>query len=173
MQENLVFAVAKHELCRFQLSHGLRCGSATVCLLVLQVRIPPVVWMSVSCECCVLSVIVLCDRPIPRPGEYFSVCVCACVCHVIRRNSNTLPPQWVGRRVQDEQKKCEFYYVGFKTQRVSSALQCNMYFQKSNDQYHDTYCILSFSRTQTTDIYCLTNRLRSYGLVRNKYIYVL
>jgi len=43
MQENLVFAVAKHEFCRFQLSRGLGCGNATARLLVLQVLIPPVV----------------------------------------------------------------------------------------------------------------------------------
>ena len=33
----------------------LRSGSVAVRLLGLQVRIPPAVWMSVSCECCVLS----------------------------------------------------------------------------------------------------------------------
>jgi hypothetical protein len=33
----------------------LRCGSAVARLLGLRVRIPPGEWMSVSCECCVLS----------------------------------------------------------------------------------------------------------------------
>jgi len=40
---------------RSQLPRGLKCGSAAVRLLGLWVRIPPAVWMSVSCECCVLS----------------------------------------------------------------------------------------------------------------------
>jgi len=35
--------------------------------------------MSVSCECLV-SDIGLCDRPIPRPEEFYRVCVCVCVC---------------------------------------------------------------------------------------------
>jgi hypothetical protein len=34
---------------------GLRHRSAAARLLGLQVRIPPVIWMSLSCECCVLS----------------------------------------------------------------------------------------------------------------------
>ena len=33
---------------------GLKRGSAAARQLVLQVRIPPREWMSVSCECCVL-----------------------------------------------------------------------------------------------------------------------
>jgi hypothetical protein len=32
-----------------------RCASAAAGLLGLSVRIPPGAWMSVSCECCVLS----------------------------------------------------------------------------------------------------------------------
>jgi len=46
---------------RSQQSRGLRRGSATVCLLGLWVRIPPRAWMSVCCECCVLSGRSLCE----------------------------------------------------------------------------------------------------------------
>ena len=49
--------------------------------------------MSVSCECCVLSVRGLCDGPIPRTEESYRVFVCMFVCvslSVIRRNSNLL-----------------------------------------------------------------------------------
>jgi len=35
-------------------SRGLRSGSAASLLLGLRVRIPPGVWMFVSCECCML-----------------------------------------------------------------------------------------------------------------------
>jgi hypothetical protein len=38
-------------------------------LLRLRVRIPPVAWMSISCECCVLSNRGLCNGPITRPAE--------------------------------------------------------------------------------------------------------
>ena len=41
---------------------------------------PAGAWMSVCCECCVLSVGGLCDRLIPRPEESYRVCVCVCVC---------------------------------------------------------------------------------------------
>jgi hypothetical protein len=40
---------------RSQCPRGLRRGSAAVRLLGLWVRIPPGAWMSVCCECCVLS----------------------------------------------------------------------------------------------------------------------
>jgi hypothetical protein len=46
-------------------------GSAAARLLGLWVRIPPGAWMSVSCECCVLSDRVLCDGLITRPEESY------------------------------------------------------------------------------------------------------
>ena len=52
----------------------LRQGFAVTRLLGLRVRIPPGVWMSVSCECCVLSGEVLCDGPITRPEESYRLC---------------------------------------------------------------------------------------------------
>jgi hypothetical protein len=54
-----------------QWQHGLRCGSAAALLLGLWVRIPPGAWMSVSCECCVLSGRGLCDGLVPRPKESY------------------------------------------------------------------------------------------------------
>jgi hypothetical protein len=51
---------------RFQWPSGIRRGSAANRLPGLRVRISLVVWMSVSCECCVLSRRDLCDWPIPR-----------------------------------------------------------------------------------------------------------
>ena len=51
----------------------LRRGSAAVRMLGLRVRIPPVVWMSVSRKCCVLSARGLCDGPITRPEESYLV----------------------------------------------------------------------------------------------------
>jgi len=52
---------------------GLRRGSAAACLLGLRVRIPPGKWMSLSCECCVLSGRGLCLGLIIRPDESYRV----------------------------------------------------------------------------------------------------
>ena len=56
-----------------QYPRGLRRGSTTICLLWLWVRIPPKTWKSFSCECCVLSDRVFCDRLITRPEESYRV----------------------------------------------------------------------------------------------------
>jgi len=65
---------------RSQWPLGLRRGSAAAGLLGLRVRIPSAAWMSISCECWVLSGRGLCVRPIPRPEESYWLCVCVCVC---------------------------------------------------------------------------------------------
>jgi hypothetical protein len=59
------------KLCRSQWPRGLRRGSAAIRLRGLWVRIPPVVWMSVSCERCMLSGRVLCVGLITRPEESY------------------------------------------------------------------------------------------------------
>jgi len=48
-------------------------GSVAALFLGLWVRIPLVVWMSTSCECCVLLDKGLCDWPITRPEEPYRV----------------------------------------------------------------------------------------------------
>jgi hypothetical protein len=58
---------------RSQWPRGLRRGSAAARLLGLWFRIPPGAWMSVSCECCVLSGRGLCDGLITRPDESYRV----------------------------------------------------------------------------------------------------
>ena len=57
--------------CWSQWPHGLRPGSAAARLLRLRVRMSRGAWMSVCCECCVLSGRGLYDGPITRPeGSY-------------------------------------------------------------------------------------------------------
>ena len=58
---------------RSQWPCGLRRGSAVARLLGLWVRIPPEAWMSVSCECCVLSGRGLCVGLITCPEESYRV----------------------------------------------------------------------------------------------------
>jgi hypothetical protein len=61
------------ETCRSQWPRGLRRGSAVGRLLGLWVRIPEGAWMSVSCECCVLSGRGLCVGLITRPEVSYRV----------------------------------------------------------------------------------------------------
>ena len=65
--------------CRSQWSRGPRRRSKAARLLRLWVRIPPWAWMSVCCECCVLSGRGLCDDLITRPEESSRLC-CVVVC---------------------------------------------------------------------------------------------
>ena len=57
---------------------SLRRGSAAAGLLGLWVRIPPGAWLSVSCDCCVLSGRVLCDEPITWPEESYRLWCVVC-----------------------------------------------------------------------------------------------
>ena len=64
---------------RSQWPRGLRRRSAAAHLLRSWVRIPPGAWMSVCCECCVLSGRGLCDELITRPEESYRLwCVVVC-----------------------------------------------------------------------------------------------
>jgi len=64
---------------RSQWRRGLRRRSTAARLLGLLVRIPPGAWMSVCCECCVLSGRGLCDELITRPEESYRLrCVVVC-----------------------------------------------------------------------------------------------
>jgi len=66
-------------VCRSQWPRSLRRGSTAAHLLTSWVRIPPEAWMSVCCECCVLSGRGLCDEVITRPEESYRLwCVVVC-----------------------------------------------------------------------------------------------
>jgi len=68
-----LFFVFKDWRCRFQWPRGLRHGSLAARLLGLWVRIPPGTWMSVSCDCFVLSSRGLCVGLITRPEDFYRV----------------------------------------------------------------------------------------------------
>jgi hypothetical protein len=79
---------------RSQWPRGLRRGPTAVCLLGLRVRIPPRAWMSVCCECCVLSGRGLCDGLITRPEESYRVwCVQLSVIVKPRKMRRPRPPR--------------------------------------------------------------------------------
>jgi len=66
-------------MCRSQWLRNLRCRSAAAHMLRLWVRIPPVSWIFVCCECCVLSGRGLCEELITRPEESYPLwCVVLC-----------------------------------------------------------------------------------------------
>ena len=66
-------------ICQPQWPRSLGRRSAAVRVLRLWVRIPRGAWMSVCCECCVLSVRGLCNKLITRPEEsYRRWCVAEC-----------------------------------------------------------------------------------------------
>ena len=76
---HLEFVFLKEEFCRSQWPRGLRRRSEVTRLLRLWVRIPLGAWMSVCCECCVLSGRGLCDELITRPEDCYRLwCVVLC-----------------------------------------------------------------------------------------------
>ena len=86
------------DLIQFFAGCGLWCGSPAARLLGLRVRIPPVAWMAVCCECCVLSG----RQAHPSSRGVLPTVVCL---SVIKCNNNPLHLQWLGRRGQTKKKK--------------------------------------------------------------------
>ena len=76
---SLKYITAKPPVRRSQWPRCLRRRSTAARLLRSWVWIPPRAWMSVCCECCVLSGRGLCDELITRPEEsYWLWCVVVC-----------------------------------------------------------------------------------------------
>jgi hypothetical protein len=88
---------------RSQWPRGLRSVSAVARLLGLRVRIPPRAWMSVSCECCVLSGRGLCVGLITRPEESYQVWCVSSVIVKPRKMRRPRPP----RCCRATQKNCK------------------------------------------------------------------
>jgi len=65
------FRLGACEWCRSQWPRGLRRRPTATRLLRSWVLIPPGTWVSVCCECCVLSGRDLCDALITRPEESY------------------------------------------------------------------------------------------------------
>ena len=89
---------------RSQWPRGLRRGSTAARLLRLWVRIPPGAWMSVCCECCVLSGRDLCDKLITRPEESYRLW-CVVVCDLETSRMRRPWAHWGLSRHKKEEKK--------------------------------------------------------------------
>jgi hypothetical protein len=92
---------------RSQWPRGLRRRSAAARLLRLWVRVPRMAWISVCCECCVLSGRGLCDELITRPEESYRLwCVVECDLETswMRRPWPTLGGGGKGRAVASNKK---------------------------------------------------------------------
>jgi len=106
---NLVFQSPKMQMCRSQWPRGLRRRSAAARLPSLRVRIPPGAWMSLCCECCVLSGRGPCDELITRPEDSYRLW-----CVVVR----DLETSWMRRpwptgscRAKNKQQKCTYNII--------------------------------------------------------------
>ena len=94
-EDNLLIKFNDHSLPPIRVAARSKvCGSAAAQLLGLRVRIPPVVWMSVSCECCVSSGRGLCDGLITRPEEFYG---CLSVVSVVCRQVEFSAPELITR----------------------------------------------------------------------------
>jgi hypothetical protein len=115
-------------------------------------------WMSVSCECCVLSGRGLCDGPFPRPEEEFYRVWCVWVCvslSVISCNNNTLHAQWVGRRGQtkkERKKECAFDLVSHTATLLLRKLGSFILTNVSVGWFH--LCLLKMSFTFLVILLC-------------------
>ena len=77
--QSSVMYIHIRKLGRSQWPRGLRRWSTAARLLRSWVRIPPGAWLSVCCECCMLSGRGLCDELITRPEESYRTVMRLCV----------------------------------------------------------------------------------------------
>jgi len=98
-------------ICRSKWPRGLRRSSATPRLLGLWVLIPPGVWKSVSCECCVLSGRDLCDGLITRPEESYRLwCVVGCELETSRMRRPWPIGGFRGKRIKIKNIWASYFY---------------------------------------------------------------
>jgi len=88
---------------RSQWPRGLRRRSANTCLLRLWVWVPPGTWISVSCDCCVLSGRGLCYELITRPEVSYRLW---CVIVWSRNFMDEEALAWVGLRGHEKKWWC-------------------------------------------------------------------
>jgi hypothetical protein len=95
---------------RSQWLRGLSCGCAAARFLGSRVRIPPGAWMSVSCECGVLSRRGLCVGLITRPEESYRVW-CVHLSVIVRPHKGRM---WHGIGLKLHKKKGQWGVSGLE-----------------------------------------------------------
>ena len=108
------------------LLQSLRHGSMAAYFLRLWVQIPPGAWMSVCCECCVLSGRGLCDESIAPPEESYLCGVSECDLKTLTmrrpRPTRVVEPlkkkEWLGHEaghlhLSSAEVKNEWSYISF------------------------------------------------------------
>ena len=91
-------------------------------LLRLWVRIPPGAWMSVCCECCVLSGRGLCNELITRPEESYRLWYVA-VCDL-----ENLKNEEAMARVGPQRYKKNTYYTEWSKSHLTTEIPCHINF---------------------------------------------
>ena len=101
---------------------GLIHETAAVSLLGLWVRIPPKAWMSVCCQCCVLSGRGLCVGLITRPEESYRVrCVSVrCEASIIR----SLWPSGGFCAVENKSVDCSYLALAVRGNQITPTFMC-------------------------------------------------
>jgi len=92
---------------RSQWPRGLRRRSAAARLLRLWVRIPPAAWISVCCECCVLSGRGLCDELIIRTEESYRLWCVVVYDLETSRMRRSWPTGGLSRQKQTNKQVCK------------------------------------------------------------------
>jgi hypothetical protein len=120
----LYFLQTKVVSSRSQWPRGLRRGSTAARLLGLWVRIPPRAWMSVSCECCVLSGRGLCDELVPQPEESTDCGVSKkCVIVKPRKMRRPRPPQGAVEPLKKKHTRLFSYHQRYINSTVESIVK--------------------------------------------------
>jgi hypothetical protein len=119
--------------CPSQWPRDLRRMSTAARLLRSWVRIPPATWISVCCDCCVLSGRGLCDELTTRPEESYRLwCVAVCDIETSSMISETsINCDWtLNRRYITGYISCMPLIVSVDTGAECPRTDCNIYWEK-------------------------------------------
>jgi hypothetical protein len=147
-------------------------------VMEFRVRFLPDEWVSVPCECCLLSGAGFCDGPILLPEKSNQVCVCVRVCvfvslSVIRYNKNSLHLEWVCRRGQTDKgskKENKPWWKDFLTCRVSFDMMSHIHETSKWLELcwmTSATCVLS-ARAPALKANHFVNRIRSFAFCHDQ-----
>ena len=143
-------------MCRSQWPRRLRRRSTASRPLRLRVRIPPEAWMSVCCECCVLSGRGLWDGLITRPEKSYRLWRVV-VCDQETSNEEAkaryravenTTKRVVRPRKQTNKQTCSIMYVLIRSavNTICGCTPCSVYTSGHVSQQHKCICIKCVSK---------------------------